>query len=242
MQSTSYEMQGWMTHKLEKRLPGEISTTLDMQMIPLKAYSQEELKSLLMSVKEESEKAALKLNIQKPKIIASGAITSWQMDRGKVETVAGFIFLGSKINADSNCSNKIKIVAPWKESYDITRQYIKKQRHHFANKGLSSQRYGFPVVMYGCESWTIKKAEHWRTDAFELVLEKTLECPLDSREIKPVNGKGNQPWMFIGRTDAEAEAPIFWPPDAKSWPIGKDSDAGKDGGQEEGVTEDEMIG
>ena len=108
MQSTSYEMQGWMTQKLEKRLPGEISTTLDMQMIPLKAYSQEELKSPLMSVKEESEKAALKLNIQKPKIIASGAITSWQMDRGKVETVAGFIFLGSKINADSNCSNKIK--------------------------------------------------------------------------------------------------------------------------------------
>ena len=91
MQSTSYEMQGWMTHKLEKRLPGEISTTLDMQMIPLKAYSQEELKSLLMSVKEESEKAALKLNIQKPKIMASGPIISQQMDGETIETVTDFI-------------------------------------------------------------------------------------------------------------------------------------------------------
>ena len=74
----------------------------------------------------------------------------------------------------------------------------------------------FPVVMYGCESWAIKKAEHWRTDTFELVLEKTLEHPLDIREIKPVNGKGNQPWLFIGRADAEAEDPIFWPTDAKT--------------------------
>ena len=100
----------------------------------------------------------------------------------------------------------------------------------------------FPVVIYGCERWTIKKAEHWRTDAFELVLEKTFEYPLDSREIKPVNGKGNQPWLFIGRADAEAEDPIFGPPDSKSWLIAKDFDAGKDGGQEEkGATEDEMV-
>ena len=79
----------------------------------------------------------------------------------------------------------------------------------------------FPVVMYGCESWTMKKAEHWRTDAFEL-LKKTLESPLDCKEIKPVNPKGNQSWIFIGRTDAEAEAPILWPPDAKNWLIWKD--------------------
>ena len=99
----------------------------------------------------------------------------------------------------------------------------------------------FPVLMYGCESWTIKKAEGWRIDAFELWCWRTLESPLDYREIKPVHSKGNQPWIFIGRT--EAEAPVLWPPDAKSWLIGKDPDAGKDWGQvEKGMTEDEMIG
>ena len=91
----------------------------------------------------------------------------------------------------------------------------------------------FPVFMYGCEIWTIKKAEHLKIDAFELVLlEKTLESPLDLK-IKPVNPKGNHSWIFIGRTDAEAEAPILWPPNAKSWLIRKDPDAGKDSGQEE---------
>ena len=101
----------------------------------------------------------------------------------------------------------------------------------------------FPVVMYGCESWTIKKAECWKIDAFELlVLEKTLESPLHCNEIQPVHPKGNQSWVFIGRTD-EAETPILWPPDVKSWLIGKDSDAGRDWGQEEkGTTEDEMAG
>ena len=103
----------------------------------------------------------------------------------------------------------------------------------------------FPVVMYRCESWTIKKAEHQRTDAFELwlMLEKTLESPLDCKEIQPVYSKGNQSWIFIGRTDAEAETPIIWPPDVKNWLIGKDPDAGKDWGQEEkGTTEDEVVG
>ena len=98
----------------------------------------------------------------------------------------------------------------------------------------------FPVVIYGCESWTIKKAEHQRTDAFKLVLEKTLESSLDCKEIKPVNPKGNQSWTFIGRTDAEA--PILWPPDGKSQLIGKDPDAGKDWRQEKQMTDDEMIG
>ena len=94
--------------------------------------------------------------------------------------------------------------------------------------------------MYGCENWTIKKAECWRINAFELWCWKRLESPLDSKEIKPVNLKGNQPWIFTGRTDAEA--PILWPPDAKHQLIGKDPDAGKDWGQEERVTEDEMVG
>ena len=102
----------------------------------------------------------------------------------------------------------------------------------------------FPVVMYGCESWTIKKAEHQRIDAFELwVLEKSLESPLDCKEIQPVHLKGNQSWIFIERTDAEAEAPILWLPDVKNGLTGKDPDAGKDWRQEEkGTSEDEMVG
>ena len=97
--------------------------------------------------------------------------------------------------------------------------------------------------MHGCESWTVKKAERRRIDAFELVLEKTPESPLDCKEIQPVHSKGDQPWVFFGRTDAEAETPIFWPPHAKSRLIGKDPDAERDWGQEEkGTTEDEMVG
>ena len=103
----------------------------------------EELKSLLMKVKEESEKAGLKFNIQKTKIMAFSPITSWQMDGEKVETVTDFIFLGSKITVDSDCSYEIKTLAPWKKSYDKPRQSIKKQRHHFVNKGPSNQSYGF---------------------------------------------------------------------------------------------------
>ena len=99
----------------------------------------------------------------------------------------------------------------------------------------------FPVVIYGCESWTIKKAECWRIDAFELWCWRRLLRV--GQEIKPVNPKGNQSWIFIGRTDAEDEALVLWPPDAKNWLIGKDLDAGKDWRQEEkGMTEDEMVG
>ena len=109
----------------------------------LMAESEEELRSLLMKVKEENKKVGLKLNIQKTKIMASGPTTSWQIDGETVETVADFIFLGSKITADGDCSHEIKTLAPWKESYDQPRQHIKKQRHYFVNKGPSSQGYGF---------------------------------------------------------------------------------------------------
>ena len=133
--------------------------------------------------------------------------------------------------------------APWKKSYDQPRQYIQKQRHYFANKGLSSQSYGFSsshVWMWelDCEeSWASKNWCFWT-----VVLEKTLESPLNCREIQPVNPKGNQSWIFIGRTDAEAETPVLWPPDVKSWLTGKDSDAGKDWRWEEkGRTEDKMV-
>ena len=125
------------------------------------------------------------------------------------------------------------MLAPWKKSYDQPRQYIKKQRHYFANKGLSGQSYGFSSghewmseLDYN-ESWALKNWYFWT-----VVLEKTLESPLDSK-IKPVNPNGNQPWIFIGRTDAETEAPVLWPPDVKSWFIGKDTDAGKDWKREE---------
>ena len=102
----------------------------------------------------------------------------------------------------------------------------------------------FPVVMYGCESWTVKKAEWWRIDAFELWCWRRLfESPLDCKEIQPVHSKGNQSWVFFGRSDAKAVTPVLWPPHVKSWIIGKDSDAGRDWGQEEkGMTEDEMAG
>ena len=132
------------------------------------AKSEEELKSLLMKVKEESEKVGLKLNIQRIKIMASGPITSCQIDGGTGETVTDFILGGSKIMADGDCSHEIKTLASWKKSYDQPRHHIKKQRHYFASKGPCSQSMFFPLVMYGCESWTVKKAECRRIDAFEL--------------------------------------------------------------------------
>ena len=197
-----------------------------------------ELKSLLMKVKEESEKAGFKLNIQKTKIMASGPITSWQTDGEKMETVTDFIFLGSKITGQWLHPWNLKMLAPQKESYDKPRQCIKKQRHHFANKGPYSQSYGFPSshVQDVRVGWVLKKWCFWT-----VVLEKTLESSLDCKEIKPVNPIGNQSWVFIGGTDAEAEAPIFWPPDVKSRLIGKDSDAGKDWRQKKGAAEDEKI-
>ena len=163
-----------------------------------------------------------------------------------MKTVTDLIFLGSKITADGDCSHeKIKkMLALLKKSYDKPRQHIKKQSHHFADKGPSSQGYGFPsshVWMWELdhkEGWTLKNWCFWT-----VVLEKTLESPSDYKEIQPVNPKGDQPWIFTGRADAEAEAPIFWPPDVKANSLKKDTDAEKDWGQEEkGTTEDEMVG
>ena len=127
-----------------------------------------------------------------------------------------------------------KMLAPWKKSYDKHRQHIKRQRRHSAAKDLYSQSYGFTsshIWMWKLdhkEGWVPKNWCFWT-----VVLEKTLESPLDCKEIKLINPKGNQSWIFIGRTDAEAETPILWPPDAKNWLIWKDPDAGKDWRQEE---------
>ena len=121
-----------------------------------------------MKVKEKSEKVGLKLNIQKTKIMPSGPITSWEIDGGKVETVRDFIFLGSNITADDDCSHEVQTLAPWKKSYDQPRQRIKKQRHFFANKGPYSQRYGFSSSHVWI--WELDLKEGWaqRIDAFEM--------------------------------------------------------------------------
>ena len=136
------------------------------------------------------------------------------------------------------------MLTPWKESYDQPRYHIKKQRHYFTNEGPSSQSYGFSsghvwMLELDCEkSWTPKNWCFWI-----VVLEKTLQSPLDCKEIQPVHFKEDQSWVFFGRTDAKAETPVLWPPHAKSWLFGKDPDAGSDWGQEEkGTTEDEMAG
>ena len=175
-----------------------------------------------MTVKEESEKAGLKLNIQKTKIMASGPVSSWQIDGEKVEAMADFIFLGSKIIVDGNCNHEIK-------SYDKSRHPIKKQRHHFTDKGPHSQSNGFSSSHEWMWELDHKQGWAWKNWCFQtVVLEKTLEHSLGSKKIKPVNPKGNQPWRFTGRTDAEAETPILWPPDAKSQLIGKDPNSGND--------------
>ena len=136
-----------------------------------------------------------------------------------------------------------KTLTSWKKSYDQPREHMKKQRHYFVNKGLTHQSYGFSsshVWMWELdskESWAPKNWCFWT-----VVLEKTLESPLDWKAVKPVHPKGNQSLVFTGRMDAEAEMPILWPPDVKSRFIGKDSDAGKDWGQEgTGMTEDEVV-
>ena len=197
-----------------------------------------ELKNLLVKVKEESEKVGLKLNIPKTKIMASGPITSWQIDGETMETVTDFVLGGSKIIADGDCSHEIKrcLLLGRKAMTNL-------KRHHFAIKGPSSQSYCFSsghVCM-----WELDYKESWapKNWCFWTVVLKTLESPWDSKEIQTVHPKGNQSWIFIGRTDAEAETPMFWPPDVKNRLTGNDPKAGDEWRQEEkGTTENEMIG
>ena len=160
---------------------------------------------------------------------------------GIVATVADFIFLSSKITAYGDCSHKIKTLAPWKKNSDQRRQHIEKQRYYFTNKVPPSQSYGFSSSQEWMWDLDDKKAWVPKNWCFcTVVLEKPLESPLNSKEIKPVNPKGNQFCIFIRRSDAEAEALKLWPPDGKNWLIRKDPGAGKDraGG---GATENEMV-
>ena len=213
-----------MKHKLESRLPGEISITSDnTDDTVLMAESEKQLKSLLMKVKEESEKVDLKLNTQKTKIMASGPITSWEIDG---ETVADFIFGGSKITSDGDCSNEIKRCLLLGRNVKTNLDSIFKSREiTLPTKVHLIKAMVFPVVMYGCESWTVKKAERQRIDAFELwCWRRLLRVPWTARrskqsilkEIQPVHSKEDQSWVFFGRTDAKAVTPILWPLYVKS--------------------------
>ena len=176
--------------------------------------------------------------------MASGPITSWEIEGETVETVSDFILGGSKITADGDGSHEIKRRLLLGRKVMTNLDSIFKSRDiTLPTKVRLVKVLDFPVVMYGCESWTVKKAECWRIDAFELWCWRRLESPLDCKEIQPFYPKGDQSWLFIGRSNAEAETPILWPPDTKSWLTGKDSDAGKAWGQEDNeVTENEMAG
>ena len=160
--------------------------------------------------------------------MASGPITSWQIEGEQVEQWQILFSLAPKPLRMVTTAMKLKDDCSWKKSYAKTRQRIQKQRHYFANKGLSSQSYGLSSGHVWI--WELAHKEGWAPKNWcfwTVVLENTLESPLDHKEIQPVNPKGHQSWIFIRRTDAEAEVPIFWPADAKSWLIGKDPDAGK---------------
>ena len=201
----------------------------------LMAKSEEELKRLLMKVKEESEKVGLKLNIQKTNIMASSPITSWQIDGETGETVADFIFWGSKISADVDCSHEIKrLFLLGRKAMSNLDSVLKSRNITLSTKVHLVKAMVFPVVLYGCESWTVKKAECQRIDAFELWCWRgLLRVPWIARRSNLIP-KGNQPWVFTGKTDAEAEAPVPQSPDVKSQVIGKDPDAGKIDGRRRG--------
>ena len=186
-------MLGWRKPKLESRLPGEISITSNMQ--------------ILMKVKDKSEKVGLKLNIQKTKIMASGPITSWEIEGETVETVSDFIFWGSKITTDGDCSHEIKRRLLLGRKVMTNLDSIFKSRDiTLPTKVRLVKAIVFPIVMYGCESWTIKKAEHQRIDAFELWCWRRF-----LRVHCEVHCEGDQPWDFFGRNDAKAETPVLWP-------------------------------
>ena len=162
-----------------------------------------------MKVKEESEKFGLKLNFQKMKIMASGPITSWQIDGETVETVSDFILGGSKVTADGDCSHEIKRHLLLRRKVITNLDSILKSRDiTLLAKAHLVKAVVFPVVLCGCESWPVKKAEHRRIDASELWCWR--------RRDPPVHSKGDQFWVLFGRTDAKVETPILWPPHVKS--------------------------
>ena len=201
----------------------------------LMAESEEELDSLDKSKRGEWNSWLKTQHLKNFKIMASRPITSWQIDGETIETVTDFIFLDSKITADGDCSHEIKrCLLLGRKAMTNPDSILKSRDIALPTKVCVVKAIVFPVVLHGCVSWTIKKAEHWRMMLLNCgVGEDSPESPLDCKEIQLVNPKGNQSWIFIGRTNAEAETPILWPPDAKNWLIGKDPDAGKDWRREE---------
>ena len=173
----------------------------------------------------------LKSNIQKTKIMASGPITSWQVDREKVETVTDFIFFGSKIPEYDNCSHEIKRCLLHQRKALINLDSKLKSRDITLPTKVYTINQSYDFSSSHVQLWDLDHKESWalKNWCFQtVVVEKALESLLNSKENKPVNPKGNQPWSFFGRTDTETEALILWPPDVKSWLIRKDPDAGKD--------------
>ena len=209
----------------------------------LLAESKEEIKSLLMKVKEESEKGGLKLNIQKTKIMASSPITSWQIDGETMETVRDFIFLGSKIIADGDCSHEIKrCLLPGRKAITNLDSILRSRDITLPTKVHTVKALVFPVFMYGCESWTIKKAESRRIDAFELwCWRRLLRVPWTARRsnqsiLKEINPEYSLDGLML-------KLQYFGHLMRRAYLLEKDPDAGKDCQQEEkGTAKDEMAG
>ena len=232
--------QGWI--KIAGRNVNNLRFADDTTLM---AESEEELKSLSMKVKEESEKVGLKLNIQKTKIMAYSLIISLQIDWETMEIMTDFIFLGFRIIVYGECSHEInkhlllgrKAITSL-DSILISKDFTLPTKACIVKDMAFSSSHVQMWVLDHKKGWALKNWHFWT-----VMVEKTLESPLGCKEIKPVNSKGNQPWIFIGRTDAEAEAPVFWLLGVRSWHIGKDPDAGKYWGHEDkGTTEDEMAG
>ena len=229
MQSTSCKCQaGWST-SWNQDCQGKVNNLTYANDTTFMAESEKELKSLLMNVKEESEKVGLKLNIQKTKIMVSGPIISWQIDGETMETVADFILGGSKITADSDCCHEIKrCLLLGRKAITNLDGNIKKQRHYFTNKGPSSQSYGFSSSHVWM--WELDYKESWgqRTDAFELwCWRRLLRVPWAARRSNQSILKEISPEYSLEGLMLKL-IPILWPPDVKNWLIGKDPDAGKD--------------
>ena len=206
----------------------------------LVAESEEERKSLLLKVKEESEKVGLKFNIQKTKIMASGPITSWEIDGETVETVSDFTFWGSKITADGDYSHEVKRrLLLWRKIMTNLDSILKSRDIILPTKVHLVKAMVFPVVMYGCESWPVKKSERRRIDAFELWCWRLLRVPWTARRSNQSILKEISPGISLEGMMLKPKLQYF----VKSWLIGKDPDAWSDWGQEEkGMTEDEMAG
>ena len=231
MQSTSCEMPGWMRPQAGIKIAGRNTSKVRYaDDTALMSEREEEIKSLLLKVKEESEKSGLKLNFQKTKIMASGLITSGKIDGETMETVRDFIFLGSKITADGDCSHEIKRRLLLGRTVMTKLDTILTSRDiTLLTKVVLVERVIFPIVMHRCESWTIKKAEHWRIGAFELwCWKRLLRIPWTARRsnqsiLKKISPEYSLEGLMLNH--------ILWPPDAKNWLIGKDPVLGKTEGR-----------